>query len=65
MQHFFNLFFPIYRNEQISETASGMNVELDEEFGEINQRKNVYDNDDFDVFKNDTVDLNKIHLGKQ
>ena len=42
-----------------------MNVELDEEFGEINQRKNVYDNDDFDVFKNDTVDLNKIHLGKQ
>jgi hypothetical protein len=42
-----------------------MNVELDEEFSEINQRKNIYDNDDFDVFKKDTVDLNKIHLGKQ
>ena len=45
--------------------ASGTNVELKEEFSEINLRKNVYDNDDFDIFKRDDVDLSNIHLGKK
>ena len=35
-----------------------------EEFSEINLRKNVYDNDDFDIFKKETIDLTKVHLGK-
>jgi hypothetical protein len=32
---------------------------------ELSQRKNVYDNDDFDVFNKTTVDLSKIYLGKK
>lgn len=32
---------------------------------EIGNRKNIYDGDDFDVFKKDKVDLEKVYLGKK
>ena len=28
------------------------------------QRRNIYDNDEFDVFRADNVDMSKIHQGK-
>lgn len=32
---------------------------------EQNLRKNIYDNDEFDVFNKNEVDLSKIYLGKK
>jgi hypothetical protein len=34
-------------------------------YKEINSRRNVYDNDDFDIFHKDQIDISKIHLGKR
>ena len=31
----------------------------------LGQRLNVYDNDEFDVFNQDSVDLSRIHRGKK
>ena len=31
----------------------------------LGQRLNVYDNDEFDVFNQDNVDLSRIHRGKK
>ena len=36
-----------------------------QEFVELSSRKNVYDNDEFDIFKKDTVDTSKIVFGKK
>lgn len=30
----------------------------------VAQRKNIFDDDEFDVFSRDTVDLSRIHKGK-
>ncbi|CAG2171282.1 unnamed protein product [Oppiella nova] len=31
----------------------------------IDERKNIYNNDEFDIFRNKNIDLNRIHLGKK
>ena len=31
----------------------------------VEQRSNIYDNDEFDVFRRKDVDLNRIHIGKK
>ena len=30
----------------------------------LDQRSNIYDNDEFDVFRRKDVDLTKVHIGK-
>lgn len=35
------------------------------EYTELNSRKNIYDNDEFDIFSKEKVDLSKIHMGKK
>ncbi|CAF0807739.1 unnamed protein product [Brachionus calyciflorus] len=39
--------------------------EIPEEFSELSSRKNIYDNDEFDVFKKDKIDMSKIYIGKK
>lgn len=34
-------------------------------YSELSSRKNVYDDDDFDVFSKENVDLTKIYMGKK
>lgn len=40
-------------------------LNINSEFSELSLRKNVYDNDDFDIFKKDSIDKSKIILGKK
>lgn len=32
---------------------------------ELSSRKNIYDNDEFDVFAKNKIDLSKVYLGKK
>ena len=32
---------------------------------ELSERRNIYDNDEFDVFSRDKVDMSKINIGKK
>lgn len=40
-------------------------LKKDEEFVELSSRRNIFDNDDFDVFRKDKIDLSKVSLGKR
>lgn len=31
----------------------------------LDSRRNVFDNDEFDIFRNKNVDLTKVHIGKK
>ncbi len=52
------------------EESSISNVEdekpfISKEFSLLEQRLNIYDNDEFDVFNQDNIDLSRIHRGKK
>ena len=42
-----------------------LETEVEDQTTALTYRKNVYDNDEFDVFHRDTVDTSKIHKGKK
>ena len=47
-------------------TQSSGKGSSDEKAGFLEERLNVYDNDDFDVFSKDvSVDLSRVHFGKR
>ncbi|GFN93801.1 activating signal cointegrator 1 complex subunit 2 [Plakobranchus ocellatus] len=50
------------RQERASHPGDG---QLDEAEDLLASRKNVFDNDEFDLFRNKTVDLSKVHIGKK
>lgn len=34
-------------------------------FEELNKRSNIYDNDEFDIFHREEIDLSKVNIGKR
>ncbi|CAF1019251.1 unnamed protein product [Rotaria sordida] len=38
---------------------------ISKDFSILEQRSNIYDNDEFDIFNRDNIDLTKIHRGKK
>ena len=40
-------------------------IRYKQEFVELSSRQNIYDDDEFDVFKKDRVDTSKILFGKK
>jgi len=62
--------FPSDSNPATTKTTAASNLDLDYdndqyEYEELNLRRNVYDGDDFDVFRKDNIDKSKIVLGKK
>ena len=51
--------------EQLSKFTNFYDEEQDENYGLLNERKNIFDNDEFDVFNKNQVDMSKIHMGKK
>jgi hypothetical protein len=56
--------------EESSAFAASSNIENEKSFipkdlSLLGQRLNIYDNDEFDIFNQDNVDLSRIHRGKK
>jgi hypothetical protein len=40
-------------------------LNLNSNLSDLTLRKNIYDGDEFDIFKKDTIDKSKVVLGKK
>lgn len=50
------------REEKRKMTAEKVNIPLPDV---IASRRNIYDGDEFDIHRNDTIDLSRVHVGKK
>lgn len=58
--------------EEPSTSVASSNVDdenerpfISKDFSLLEQRANIYDNDEFDIFNQDSIDLTRIHRGKK
>jgi hypothetical protein len=59
---------PIFSADEPTEEYDYSNFvppEIEDFNSELSKRKNIFDNDEFDVFNKQAVDLSKIHIGKK
>ena len=54
-----------FEESRATTTADNPPVIIPKELSVLQQRSNIYDNDEFDVFNQNNVDLSRIHRGKK
>lgn len=65
LKHFL-IFFRLQSNQNQMMTTTPWNKNDDiPTFEELNKRSNIYDNDEFDIFHREKIDLSKVNIGKR
>ena len=58
-------FLLLYSLENAAKNEAYVEESLTQEFKELDLRKNIYDGDEFDVFKSEEINYSKIQFGKR